>query len=184
MEMEGIKEQLTQAVTDYFQQVNLRPGSLFVLGCSTSAVAGKWMGTDSSQEIGNQIVQTLRSLLQKYQVDLAVQGCQHINRALLMERKVAAAHHYEEVTVIPQLHAGGAAQVAAYQQFQDPVEVEHIIAEGGMDIGDTQIGMHVKFVQIPILTSQQQIGQAHVTFLASRPKLIGGSRAAYPDSKL
>lgn len=161
MEMERITEQLTQAVTDYFQKVNLRQGSLFVLGCSTSAVAGKWMGTDSSQEIGNQIIQTLRSLLQKYQVDLAVQGCQHINRALLMERKVAA-----------------------YQQFQDPVEVEHIIAEGGMDIGDTQIGMHVKFVQIPILTSQQQIGQAHVTFLASRPKLIGGSRAAYPDSKL
>ena len=71
------------------------------------------------------------------------------------------------------------AQIAAFEAFDNPVEVEHITAKAGMDIGDTSIGMHVKFVQIPVRTSVTEIGKAHVTFLRSRPKLIGGQRAKY-----
>ncbi|MHA5104388.1 TIGR01440 family protein [Oenococcus oeni] len=184
MDANGIRKQLQEALNDYFRNVELKKNSLFVLGCSTSEVLGKWMGSDSNQSIGNEIIETLLPILNEHHVYLAVQGCQHINRALLVEREVAERRNYEPVSVIPTLHAGGAAQVASYHQFTDPVEVEHINAEGGMDIGDTQIGMHVKFVQIPIKTSILNIGKAHTTFLSSRPKLIGGARAIYDPKKI
>ena len=57
--------------------------------------------------------------------------------------------------------------------------VEKIVPKAGLDIGDTSIGMHVKFVQIPVRLSIKEIGNAHLTALTSRPKLIGGSRAVY-----
>ncbi|MEI4283615.1 TIGR01440 family protein [Tetragenococcus halophilus] len=179
-----IENQIQEALDNYFKNVDLKKNSLFVLGCSTSEVLGKWMGSDSNQLIGNKIITTILPILHEHQINLAVQGCQHINRALLMEREVAESRNYEIVSVVPALHAGGAAQVAAYQQFTDPVEVEHIFADGGMDIGDTQIGMHVKFVQIPIKTSIFKIGEAHTTFLSSRPKLIGGVRAIYDPKEI
>ncbi|WP_288527867.1 TIGR01440 family protein [uncultured Secundilactobacillus sp.] len=184
METEQLRNQLTTALTDYFEQVQMPKNSLFVLGASSSEVVGEWMGQATNAEVGTVIIETLLPILAEHHVLLAVQGCQHINRALLMERTTADRFGYDEVSVIPQLHAGGAAQVAAYQQFSDPVEVEHIVAAGGMDIGDTQIGMHVKFVQIPIKTTVSAIGQAHVTFMASRPKLIGGARATYADTTI
>ena len=67
--------------------------------------------------------------------------------------------------------------------YKDPVEVEHVLCDAGMDIGDTSIGMDVKFVQIPVRTSVKEIGGAHVTYLRSRPKLIGGERAQYKFDK-
>lgn len=179
IDLENIKKTLTTAINEYFDQVTLPTNGLFVLGFSSSEVMGDWMGQNSNQEVGEVIINTLLPLLTQHHVNLAVQGCQHLNRALLVEREVADRRGYEIVSVVPQLHAGGAGQVAAYKAFKDPVEVEHIVAEGGMDIGDTQIGMHVKFVQIPVKTSVKEIGAAHTTFLTSRPKLIGGKRAIY-----
>ena len=110
---------------------------------------------------------------------LAVQACEHLNRALLIEEELAEKKDWEIVSVIPQLHAGGSGQVAAYQLFKSPVEVEHIVANAGLDIGDTSIGMHVKHVQIPVRPILRELGGAHVTALKSRPKLIGGERARY-----
>ena len=101
-----------------------------------------------------------------------------------MERDYALVKNLEIVSVIPSLHAGGAGQVAAFELFQDPVEVEFVQAQAGLDIGDTAIGMHVKHVQVPIRLSSKEIGQAHVTALASRPKLIGGGRAQYPRDEI
>ena len=63
--------------------------------------------------------------------------------------------------------------------MKDPVEVEEIVAQAGIDIGDTSIGMHVKRVQVPLRPITLELGGAHVTALASRPKLIGGARAEY-----
>lgn len=85
----------------------------------------------------------------------------------------------EEVNVIPALHAGGACSVAAYEQFVDPVVVEHITGTLGMDIGDTEIGMHIRHVQRPVRLAVRQIGEARVTSLMYRPKLIGGERARH-----
>lgn len=174
-----IKAATQTGVTGLLEAAHLKRGDLFVLGLSTSEVQGEHIGQDSNIEIGRTVVKAIVELLAPRGINLAVQGCEHLNRALVVERAVAEQRGLEIVTVYPQLHAGGAGQVAAFELFDDPVEVEHVVAEAGIDIGDTSIGMQVKFVQIPVRTSVKEIGQAHVTYLRSRPKLIGGARAKY-----
>lgn len=173
-----IKTELLTVLDEYFSQVKL-PGQLFVVGCSTSEIRGAWKGTSSSLEVGQVVYQTIYDYLSPLGIDIAIQGCEHINRALLVERSVADRYGYEIVDVVPAIHAGGGTKVAAYQAMEDPVEVEHIIAAGGIDIGGTEIGMHVKFVQIPVALKNREVGSARVVALTSRPKKIGGSRAQY-----
>ena len=178
-ELKTISNQIKTGLTEFLEQADFKKHELFVLGCSTSEIQGKKIGKYSNLDVGRTVIETVTSVLEPLQIDLAVQGCEHLNRALAMEREVAENHGFEIVSVCPSLHAGGATQVAAFEHFNDPVEVEHVIAKGGMDIGDTAIGMHVKFVQIPVRTSIKEVGDAHITYLSSRPKLIGGERAIY-----
>ncbi len=154
-------------------------GKLVVLGCSSSEVMGAHIGKGSSAEAGRVIVAELLALLREQGAFLAVQCCEHLNRALVVERAVAVQNGFCVVSAVPALHAGGACAVAAYQNMADAVLVEHITADFGLDIGDTFIGMHVRHVQIPFRPSLKEIGGAHVTCLRSRPKLIGGERAEY-----
>ncbi|TKN19669.1 TIGR01440 family protein [Enterococcus sp. VV15] len=174
-----LKKQLTEMVNDVLTEANLKAGDLFVLGCSTSEVVGGHIGKNSSAEVGQWIIQTLKEILDPLNISLAVQGCEHLNRALVVERAVAENKQFEIVSVKPALHAGGACSVAAFEQFSNPVEVEHVVAQAGIDIGDTAIGMHVKHVQVPVRPRNNTLGAAHVTALRSRPKFIGGPRAVY-----
>ena len=174
-----LKDQLTEIVNDILAEAHLKKGDLFVLGCSTSEVVGGHIGKNSSAEVGQWIIRTLKELLDPKEIALAVQGCEHLNRALVVERTVAEAKNFEIVSVVPALHAGGACSVAAFDQFNDPVEVEHVVGQAGIDIGDTSIGMHIKHVQVPVRLRLKTLGQAHVTALRSRPKYIGGPRANY-----
>ncbi|KAF1303745.1 TIGR01440 family protein [Enterococcus saccharolyticus] len=176
---EKIRQDVSTVVQEILTQGKLKKGDIFVLGCSTSEVMGGQIGKNSSQEVGEWIVATLKQLLDEKGIFLAVQGCEHLNRALVVEAGFAEAKDLEIVAVRPQLHAGGACSVAAFKLFDSPVEVEHIVAKAGVDIGDTAIGMHVKHVQVPFRPSIKEIGAAHVTALTSRPKYIGGPRAAY-----
>ncbi|EOL44290.1 TIGR01440 family protein [Enterococcus caccae] len=178
-EERNYQEQLTQGLVEYFKQVNLESGDIFVLGCSSSEINGGMIGKNSSLEIGQQVVQTVHEFVRKKDLYLAVQGCEHINRSLVVEKKIAKQHQLEIVSVVPALHAGGAAAVAAFELFSNPVVVEKIVAQGGIDIGDTSIGMHIQHVQVPVRTSIKEIGAAHTTYLRTRPKLIGGVRAIY-----
>ena len=181
MKEKDIQRETSQIVKDVLEKTNLKQGSIFVLGLSSSEVIGGQIGKESSQEIGEIIVKTILDILEEKGIHLAVQGCEHVNRALVVEREVAIKHNLEIVSVLPTLHAGGSGQLAAFRYMKDPVEVEFIKADAGLDIGDTSIGMHVKHVQVPIRPILKEIGQAHVTALASRPKLIGGARAQYPQ---
>lgn len=174
-----LKDQLTEIVNDILAEAHLKKGDLFVLGCSTSEVVGGHIGKNSSAEVGQWIIRTLKELLDPKEIALAVQGCEHLNRALVVERTVAEAKNFEIVSVVPALHAGGACSVAAFDQFNDPVEVEHVVGQAGIDIGDTSIGMHIKHVQVPVRPRLKTLEQAHVTALRSRPKYIGGPRANY-----
>ena len=174
-----LKDQLTEIVNDILAEAHLKKGDLFVLGCSTSEVVGGHIGKNSSAEVGQWIIRSLKELLDPKEIALAVQGCEHLNRALVVERTVAEAKNFEIVSVVPALHAGGACSVAAFDQFNDPVEVEHVVGQAGIDIGDTSIGMHIKHVQVPVRPRLKTLGQAHVTALRSRPKYIGGPRANY-----
>ena len=179
MEKETLQKELTVIVNDVLKAAKLKKGNVFVLGCTTSEIVGGQIGKNSSQEVGQWVIETMKSILDPLGIYLGVQGCEHINRALVVERELAEAKGWEIVSVKPALHAGGACSVAAFEQFTDPVEVEHILAQAGVDIGDTSIGMHVKHVQVPVRPSVKELGGAHVTALRSRPKYIGGPRAMY-----
>lgn len=179
MEKAELQRDLTTIVNDVLEQANLKKGDVFVLGCSTSEVVGGHIGKNSSAEVGSWIIETLKQILDEKGIYLAIQGCEHLNRALVVERELADKKGWEIVSVVPALHAGGACSVAAFEQFADPVEVEHVVAQAGVDIGDTSIGMHVKHVQVPVRPSLKELGSAHVTALRSRPKYIGGPRAQY-----
>ncbi len=174
-----IKKQTHEAITEALENSNLKEGDIFVIGCSTSEVCGSTIGKGSNAEVGQIIVKTALEILRARKIYLAVQSCEHINRALVVERELVSQKNLEEVSVVPALNAGGACSLAAYSQAESPVMVEKIVANGGIDIGDTEIAMHIKFVQVPLRLKNNKIGEARVTALKSRPKLIGGPRASY-----
>ncbi len=184
MNLETLIEKTRAIVVDIIERSSIKKGQIFVLGLSSSEVAGNLIGKKSNVEIGEVIVKTILEELDNYGIFLAVQGCEHLNRALTVERSLAEDKDLEIVNVIPNLHAGGSGQVAAFKFMKDPVEVEEIVAHAGLDIGDTSIGMHVKRVQVPLIPIQRELGGAHVTALASRPKLIGGARATYTTDSI
>ncbi|EFX95066.1 TIGR01440 family protein [Streptococcus sanguinis] len=184
MDLAKIGADTRQIVLDVLDKAALVEGDIFVLGLSSSEVVGGHIGQNSSLEVGQVIVKTILDILEEKGIFLAVQGCEHLNRALVVERALANKKDLGIVNVLPTLHAGGSGQLAAFQYMKDPVEIEFIVAQAGLDIGDTAIGMHVKHVQIPIRPILKELGAAHVTALASRPKLIGGARSAYTEDKI
>lgn len=177
--LDTIQKEVQAAIRELLELLDLQAGDLLVVGASTSEVVGETIGQASNKEIGYRIIETLLKELKPKQIYLAQQACEHLNRSLVVERAYAIEHGLEIVNVKPSLQAGGAACVAAYQLAEDPVMVEFIQANAGLDIGDTLIGMHVKHVQVPIRLKTKQIGQAHVTAANSRGKYIGGPRAVY-----
>ncbi|MBO2535503.1 TIGR01440 family protein [Rummeliibacillus suwonensis] len=179
MNLQQIEEQLKTLLSEFEQQVTFRKGQIFVIGCSTSEVKGKKIGTAGGLEIAEVLYKPFEAFAEKHQLYLAFQGCEHINRALTIERAVAEQYGLEPVSVVPVQKAGGSMSTYAYRQFQDPVVVEEIEAHAGIDIGQTLIGMHLKKVAIPVRTSISHIGDAVVTVAKTRPKLIGGERAVY-----
>ncbi|XCY67654.1 TIGR01440 family protein [Streptococcus iniae] len=179
MDLHILEQETRVLVLDIIDRSAIKKGQVFVLGLSSSEVIGGKIGQESSLEIGEVIVKTLLDVLTSRGIYLAVQGCEHLNRALVVEESYALDKELEIVNVLPSLHAGGSGQMVAFKYMENPVEVEEIVAHAGLDIGDTSIGMHVKKVQVPIVPVQRELGARHVTALASRPKLIGGSRANY-----
>ena len=179
MDLKKLAEETRTIVVDIIERSAIKKGQIFVLRLSSSEVAGGLIGKNSSLEIGEVIVKTILDELTARGIYLAVQGCEHLNRALVVEESLAEAKDLEIVNVLPNLHAGGSGQLAAFKFMTNPVEVEEILAHAGLDIGDTSIGMHVKRVQVPLVPVMRELGGAHVTALASRPKLIGGARATY-----
>ena len=178
---EDITMQARTIVTELLDQANMKPGSLFVVGCSSSEMVGKRIGKGSSMEAAQAAFQGIYPVLQEQRIHLAVQCCEHLNRALIMERAVAEQKGYEIVNVMPQPHAGGSFAVTAWNAFEDPVAVETIQADAGIDIGGTLIGMHLRRVAVPVRTSLNHIGEAIVLCARTRPKYIGGPRAVYQD---
>ena len=176
-----ITKQTEIVVTEVLEQAKLKPGSLFVIGCSSSEMVGKRIGKGSSMEAAQAAFEGIYPILQSKGIHLAVQCCEHLNRALIMERAAAEAKGYEIVNVMPQPHAGGSMAVTAWNAFEDPVAVETIQADAGMDIGGTLIGMHLRRVAVPVRTSLDHIGEALVLCARTRPKYIGGPRAVYQE---
>ena len=176
---EEITQQAKTVVLELLQQANLKPDSLFVIGCSSSEMVGKQIGKGSSMDAAQAAFLGIYPVLKERGIDLAVQCCEHLNRALIMERSAAERKGYEVVNVMPQPHAGGSMAVTAWNAFEDPIAVETIQADAGMDIGGTLIGMHLRRVAVPVRTSLDHVGEAIVLCARTRPKYIGGPRAVY-----
>ncbi len=179
MDLTLIEQQAKTVVSEVQTLAGLRQGHVLVIGCSTSEVLGKHIGKAGSEEVAKALYRAIREVQQQHGFALAFQCCEHLNRALVVERSTMERLGLEEVTVVPVPSAGGSMAAYAYAQMNEPVVVEHIRADAGIDIGDTFIGMHLKHVAVPIRPSLRQIGDAHVTAARTRPKLIGGARAVY-----
>jgi uncharacterized protein (TIGR01440 family) len=177
------KNQLQTILADFSDQVVLTNKQILVIGCSTSEVMGKKIGTAGTNEVAELIFSNLSEFSQQTGVALVFQCCEHLNRALVVERATAELKGWEEVSVVPVRQAGGAMATYAFNHFSEPVVVEFIQADAGIDIGDTFIGMHIKHVAVPVRASISELGSAHVTLARTRPKLIGGARSIYEHSK-
>lgn len=183
-DMSIIGSEAYNAAKEILEIAGLAEGDIFVVGCSTSEVAGAGIGTFSSPELAEVVLGSIYQATQEAGVYLAAQCCEHLNRALILERAAAARYGYEIVNVVPQPKAGGSFATAAYKTFEEPVAVENIRAGAGMDIGDTLIGMHLKAVAVPVRIRTGQIGDARVVCARTRPKFIGGARAAYDEAQM
>ncbi|MGV2876215.1 TIGR01440 family protein [Macrococcus capreoli] len=173
--MDNINQLLDELVAiDFF-----KPNTLCVIGCSTSEVIGERIGTHSSDEVAHTFFEAFKRIHKQIGVDFCFQGCEHINRAITMERSVQERYGFEVVSVVPVKGAGGSMSSVAYQNFDNPVVVEHVTCDCGIDIGQTLIGMHIKHVQIPVRVATKKVGEATVTIATHRPKLIGGPRSHY-----
>ena len=179
--LEEIRRQAYQAASEVCEGAGLRPGDLFVVGCSTSEVLGEKIGTHSSLDAAGALFAGIYGALQERGVYLAAQCCEHLGRALIIEREACEKYRLEEVNVIPQPKAGGSFATTAYKNFRDPVAVETLqqSAHAGIDIGGTLIGMHIKPVVVPLRVSTRKIGEASIICARRRPKFVGGERAVY-----
>ncbi len=182
--MEQITDQTRAAVRELLAVAGLRPGDIFVVGCSSSEVVGGHIGKASSAEAAEAIVKGILPLLAEQGIYLAAQCCEHLNRALIIERECAEKYGYDVVSVLPHPHAGGSFATTVHAGMKDPVAVEHIRAHAGLDIGGTLIGMHLRDVAVPVRLSLDHIGEAILLCARTRPKFIGGARAQYGSGEM
>ncbi len=178
----GIKQQAETAVNELIEKAKLKKGDILIVGCSTSEVRGAKIGTDSDPDTAKELFDGIYPTLKEKGIFLAVQCCEHLNRAVVTER--TACPNAEIVNVVPQKKAGGSLATVAYAEFADPVVLEEIKADAGIDIGGTLIGMHLKKVAVPVRLSINKIGEANIICARVRPKFIGGIRAIYNEELL
>lgn len=185
MDFNKITDQSRQAVSEILEKAGLKAGSIFVIGCSSSEILGDQIGTATNLDSANAVFDGIIPLLQERGIFAAAQCCEHLNRALVVEREAMEKYGFEQVNAIPQPnHAGGAFATVCYQRFKDPVLVENIMAkaDAGIDIGGTMIGMHMHSVVVPMRISLRKIGEAPIICARHRPKYVGGQRAIYDEN--
>lgn len=174
-----ISESAKALVEELIEGANIKKGQILVIGCSSSEMIGNKIGKGSSYEAAKILFDAIYPVIEEKGIYLAAQCCEHLNRALIIERECAEKYGYEIVSVLPQPKAGGSFATVTYENMKDPCAVEHIKAHAGIDIGDTLIGMHLRDVAVPIRLSVKRLGEANVVCAYTRPKFIGGSRAVY-----
>lgn len=177
--MTEIKKQCIDAVEELCNAAGLKKGNILVVGCSSSEVLGRKIGSFSNEETAREIYTAIQSVLKPQGIYLAAQCCEHLNRAIIIEHE--AVPYAEICNVVPQPKAGGSFATAAYHDMKEPVALEEIKADAGIDIGNTLIGMHLKRVAVPVRLAVKKIGEAPVVAARTRPKFIGGIRAIYDE---
>ena len=184
MDYTQLTAQARQATEELLEAAHLETGDIFVVGCSSSEIMGGRIGKDSSMEAAAAVLAGVLPPLQEQGVYLGAQCCEHLNRAIVLEREAAKAYGCQIVAAIPQPHAGGSWATSCWRAFKDPVLVEEVRAAAGMDIGGTLIGMHLRRVAVPVRLSLDHIGQAILLCARTRPPFIGGARAVYSQEEV
>lgn len=174
-----LKKQTAALVRELAGAAGLSPGKVLVIGTSTSEIAGRRIGTSGALETAHQVLAGIAEVQAEFGFDMAYQCCEHLNRALVVERGLLDRLGLTEVAAVPIPGAGGSMAAAAYRSMKQPCLAEEITADAGIDIGETLIGMHLRRVAVPFRPSIRYIGEARVTAALTRPKLIGGARAVY-----
>ena len=181
MKLEELVQELEESIEELIRKGNAKAGSVLVIGCSTSEILGNRIGTGGSLKAAKAFFAAVHKVTKKHKIMLAAQCCEHLNRAIIMEREAAEQYGWEEVCVVPRPHAGGSWATTCWKQCKDPIAVEEIRAHAGIDIGGTLIGMHLRRVAVPVRLSLNRIGEANILCARTRPKLIGGERAKYTE---
>ncbi len=176
-----ITTQAKQVLTELLEQAKLKAGDILVIGCSSSEMVGSQIGKGSSLEAAKALFKGIEPVLKEKGIYLAAQCCEHLNRAIVVERELAVKRNFDIVNAIPQKHAGGSFALTAWESFDSPVLVETVVADAGIDIGGTLIGMHLRCVAVPVRVSLDKIGEANIICARTRPKYIGGERAVYQE---
>lgn len=179
IDLEQIKKDVKMVFLELLESAKLKPGEAVILGGSTSEILGKRIGSSTNIEIAKSILDVVLPIIKGKRIYLVVQGCEHINRALVVENEYAIKHSLEIVNVVPVINAGGGFATAAMEYFDNPVVVEKVGVQAGMDIGDVFIGMHLKGVGVVVRSDIKEIGEANLSMIRTRPKLIGGDRAVH-----
>jgi uncharacterized protein (TIGR01440 family) len=181
LDVKLIRSQAEQVLRELAQAGSIEPGQLVVIGTSTSEVLGRHIGTSGTEDIAEHLFAAVEAVRADIGFYPAFQCCEHLNRALVVEREAMREYRLEQVSVIPMPRAGGSMASYAYKRLRHACVVESIQAHAGIDIGGTLIGMHLKPVAVPLRPSIRMIGHAIVQMAYARPKLIGGARAVYPS---
>ncbi|NLI65394.1 MAG: TIGR01440 family protein [Tissierellia bacterium] len=179
MDLKQIEKDVKQVTLELLEAANLEAEQAVVIGGSTSEIIGEKIGSATNIDVARAVMKSFVSVIKENKLYPVVQGCEHINRALVVEREYARLHRLETVNVIPVENAGGGFAAAAMELFDDPVVVEHVGVQAGIDIGDVFIGMHIKGVGVVVRSKIKEIGQAHLSMIRTRKKLIGGDRAKH-----
>jgi uncharacterized protein (TIGR01440 family) len=179
-----IKKDIGALLDEWIETDYVQAGDLFVIGCSTSEVAGEQIGTAGSETIAAILFDSLQHFCRQKKICLAFQCCEHLNRALVIEKETLKERRLEAVSVVPVPAAGGSMASYAFRHMDNAVVVESVEAQAGIDIGETMIGMHLKHVAVPLRFKQRFIGNARASAARTRPKLIGGERAVYRSNTL
>ena len=177
-----IRNQCILAINELCDVAKLTKGDIMVIGCSTSEIVGSKIGTNSDFDTAEVVFNAIYETLCSRGIYMAVQCCEHLNRAIVVEKE--AVPYAEKVNVVPQKKAGGSLATKAYHSFKNPIVIEEIKADAGIDIGGTLIGMHLKKVAVPVRLSINKIGEANILCARVRPKFIGGIRAIYDENLL
>ena len=175
-----LRKQAEETTREICEKAGLQKGDILVVGCSSSEVCGDKIGSNSNLDAAKAIIGGIYAVLKEKGIYLAAQCCEHLNRAIIVEK--GAVPFSDIVNVVPQPKAGGSVATTAYHTFKNPVAVEEIKADAGIDIGGTLIGMHIKKVAVPVRLEHRKIGEAIVLAARTRPKFIGGCRAVYDEN--